>query len=410
MMTFVYEARDKNGKMVKGKLQANDTNQAADLLFKDNLIPINIIATAEKSDKKTISSNSPSWFTFSKKIKSEELTVFCRQMYSLIRAGVPISSAIQRLADITSHKTLANALQQVAKEIALGTTLSKAMQHHPKVFSKLITSLVTSAEANGRLDAAFLQASKHYELEDTSQKRVKAALRYPVFVCCFAFLAIMVISIFVIPKFASLYSSFHAVLPLPTRILMGFSLFTRTYWWAILGFILLCSIIITYLLQRPSFRYSIDHMQLKLPIFGSILERIVMANFSRNLAMLLETGVPLIESLTLVANVVNNAYAQEKILSMRGAIERGKNLSQAASTVQFFSPLILQMLAVGEETGNMDKMLIEVCNFYEQEVDYDIKNLTSKLEPILLVFVGCIVLLLALGVFLPMWNMVYIVH
>ncbi|MCX7121096.1 MAG: type II secretion system F family protein [Gammaproteobacteria bacterium] len=410
MITFSYEARDKNGKMTKGKLQANDSNQAADFLFKDNLIPININALSEKLTKSTQTFNNPSWFTFARKIRSDELTVFCRQMYSLIRAGVPISSAIQRLADITSNPTLAKALQQVAKEIELGTALSKAMQHHPTVFSRLITSLVTSAEANGRLDDAFLQASKHYELEDTSKKRVKAALRYPIFVCCFAFLAIMVISIFVIPRFAVLYSSFHAALPLPTRILMGFSLFTRTYWWAIIGFILLTIILITYLLKRPGIRFVVDRIQLKLPIFGSILERIVMANFARNLSMLLETGVPLIEALTLVANVVNNTYAEEKILSMRSAIEHGKNLSQAAATVQFFSPLILQMLSVGEETGNMDKMLTEVCNFYEQEVDYDIKNLTSKLEPILLVFVGCIVLLLALGVFLPMWNMVYIVH
>jgi len=411
MPHFSYEARNQAGKRITGNIQANDANQAADLLFSDHLIPITITASTEKSARPS-ASRGASWniTLFAKKIKTEELTIFCRQMYSLIKAGVPVSSSIQRLADIATNATLAKALQQVAKEIALGTSLSKAMQHHPTVFSFLITSLVTSAEANGRLDDAFLLASKHYELEDISRKRVRAALRYPIFVICFAFIAIMVISIFVIPKFASLYSTFHATLPLPTRILMGFSLFVRTYWWLIVGVIVLAGIALTYSLRRPTMRLFVDRMQLKLPIIGGILERIVMANFSRNLAMLLETGVPLVESLTLVANVVNNAYAKEKILSMRVAIERGKNLSQAASTIQFFSPLILQMLAVGEETGNMDKMLTEVCNFYEQEVDYDIKNLTAKLEPILLIFVGCIVLLLALGVFLPMWNMVYIVH
>ena len=165
-----------------------------------------------------------------------------------------------------------------------------------------------------------------------------------------------------------------------------------------------------YFLRNPRFRVFIDYTQLKLPIFGNIIERIVMANFSRNLAMLLQTGVPLIESLSLVAGVVDNAYAKNKVLGMIESIEHGKNLSQAASNVAFFSPLILQMFSVGEETGNIDKMLLEASQFYEQEVDYDIKQLTDKIEPILIIFVGAIVLLLALGIFLPMWDLVYVVH
>lgn len=414
MSTFSYEARNQSGKLIKGKIQANDSNQAADLLFKDNLIPIQINESIKNTENKPDTdrqlSHFFSWSFFGETIKTDELAIFCRQMYSLIKAGVPVASAIERLTEITSNKTLQKTLRKVSDEIALGNALSTAMQHHPHVFSFLITSLVASAEVNGRLDNAFFQAAKHYELAEISKKRVRSTLRYPFFVICFAFVAVMVISVFVIPRFAGLYANFHAVLPLPTRILMRFALFVRSYWWAVVGVILLLFLLSSFLLKRPAVRIVVDQYQLKIPIIGNILERIVMANFSRSLAMLLETGVPLVESLGLVANVVNNSYAKEKILSIRAAIESGKNLSQAASTIQFFSPLILQMLAVGEETGNMDKMLQEVCNFYEQEVDYDIKNLTAKMEPLLLIFVGGLVLILALGVFLPMWNMVYIVH
>lgn len=407
MHTFYYEARHPDGALKKGKIQAKDSNHVADQLIRDHLIPIKIQMTSP-----AITWNFPdiSIPFFGKKITSDVLTIFCRQMHSLLKAGIPIISAIQRLADITTHAALADALKAVSKEIALGTALSKAMKHHPKVFSFLLTALVTSGEANGRLDEAFLQASQHFELESISKKRVKAALRYPILVVIFAFSAIMLINVFVIPKFAHFYASFHATLPLPTRMLIAFSLFVHRYWWMIIAFIFILMILTYYFLHHPAFRVLIDRAKIKLPIFGSIIERIIMANFSRNLAMLLKTGVTLLESLSLVADVVNNAYAKEKILEMLELIERGNNLAQAASSTHFFSPLVLQMLAVGEETGNIDTMLLEAGEFYEREVDYDIKQLTDKIEPILLVVVGVLVLLLALGVFLPMWNLVYVVR
>ena len=407
MDTFVYEARHKNGTLIKGKIQAADANQVADQLMRDNLIPLQIRITASRS---TLSWKLPNITLFGTTVTSSVLTIFCRQMYSLTKAGIPVASSIQRLSEITTNVTLANALKDISKEISLGVSLSKAMRHHPKIFSFLLVSLVSSAEANGRLDEAFMQASKHYELENISKKRVKMALRYPVLVILFAFAAIMLINIFVIPKFAQLYSSFHTTLPLPTRILIGFSNFVNNYWWMIIVFVLILIMLAYYFLRHPKFRVAVDRVKMKLPIFGNIIERIVMANFSRNLAMLLKTGVTLIESLKLVADVVDNSYAKEKILTMLESIEHGKNLSQAANAIHFFSPLILQMLLVGEETGNIDKMLLEVSEFYEREVDYDIKQLTDKIEPILLIIVGVIVLVLALGVFLPMWNLVYAVH
>ena len=405
MHTFAYEARNKNGALVKGDMQAMDANHVADQLMQDNLIPLKI-----NKKSAAFSWRMPVIPFFGARVTSEALSVFCRQMFSLTKAGVPIVSAIQRLSEITNNKMLADSLRKVEQELVLGTSLSKALQHYPKVFSALIVALVTSAEANGRLDEAFLQASRHYELANITKKRIKTALRYPIMVVILAFSAIMLINVFVIPKFASLYLSFQTQLPLPTRMLIHFSSFVHDYWLMIIIGILILILVGFYFLRNPRFRVFIDYTQLKLPIFGNIIERIVMANFSRNLAMLLQTGVPLIESLSLVAGVVDNAYAKNKVLGMIESIEHGKNLSQAASNVAFFSPLILQMFSVGEETGNMDKMLLEASQFYEQEVDYDIKQLTDKIEPILIIFVGAIVLLLALGIFLPMWDLVYVVH
>jgi len=405
MGTFFYEARHKNGALIKGTMEANDANHVANQLIQDHLIPLDIRASLPRFSWRFTS------LSFSRqKVNHGTLMIFCRQMYSLIKAGIPIISIVQRLAEITMNKVLANALKVVSQEIVLGNSLSTAMQRTPTIFSPLLIALVTNAEANGRLDQAFLQATKYYELEDMTRKRVKAALRYPILVILFAFAAVMLINVFVIPKFASLYSSFHTQLPLPTRILISFSQFVHNGWWAILIVIGMMFLLVYFLLQRPEFRMYIDRIKIKLPIVGNMIERIIMANFARNLAMLLQTGVILTKALSLVANVANNSYAKEKILSMLDSIEHGKNLTQAATHTHFFSPLILQMISVGEETGNIDNMLLEVGEFYEREIDYDIKQLTDKIEPILLLIVGAIVLLLAVGVFLPMWNLTYVVR
>lgn len=403
MSLFAYEARDKNGALVKGKIQAIDADHAADQLTRDDLIPLKIQAASSRL----------SWnfsFSLSRRITSEEIGIFCRQMYSLIKAGIPISSAIGRLSEITINKKFSSILKEVVRTISLGSSLSKAMQHFPEVFSPLLIALVASAEATGRLDEAFLQASRHFELESTSRKRIKAALRYPLIVLAFSIGATILINALVIPKFVDFYASFHVALPLPTRILISFSLFMRDYWWMILAFIIVLIGFIRYILRFPAFHLYVDHLKMRLPIFGSIVERVVMADFARSLAMLLQTGVALEEALRLVSDIVNNSYAKEKILGMIESIEHGKNLSQAASTIHFLSPLVLQMLSVGEETGSMDKMLLEVSQFYEREIDYDIKKLTDKIEPILIIAVGIVVLILALGVFLPMWNLVYVVR
>src|SRR3990167_10848809 len=285
MTTFTYAGRDQRGVRVTGKVEANDASQAEDQLIKQGLFPIEITASPVVSYSAARLSN-----LFDAKIKIETLILFCRQMHSLVKAGVPIVSAIQRIAEITNQTVLSRTLKKVADEIALGTSLSSAMQHYPHVFEPLMVALITAGEATGRLDEAFQQAAKYYELANTSRRRIKTALRYPIFVMIFALSAIMVMNIFVIPKFAALYSSFHAPLPMPTRLLISIAFFTRNYWWVVMLCLLGFMGTIGLLLRRPVIRQIFDHLQFKIPIFGHIIERIVMVNFSHSLAVLLQTG------------------------------------------------------------------------------------------------------------------------
>ncbi|EKD45067.1 MAG: hypothetical protein ACD_70C00088G0002 [uncultured bacterium] len=404
MPIFAYEARNKTGVLQKGRIEADNSDQAATQLSKNNLVPIKIQTVKTQFHWHFPKLTMPK---FKKKISRDVLSVFSRQMYSLYKAGIPIVSSIQRLAKITTQPALALALHGIAKDIASGTSLSKAMGHYPDVFPSLIIALVVSGEINGRLDEAFLSAAKHYELQSISHKRLKSILRYPLLVLGFSFAAIMLINVFVIPRFAQLYSKFSAQLPLPTRMLIHFSNFIQNYWWLIIIVMLLTAILIRYFLNYDQWLIYIDRKKLKLPIFGPIFENILMADFSHGLAILLKTGITLIQSLRLTADIVNNHYARKQILEMLELIERGKNFSQAANAVNFLSPLLLQILSVGEKTGNVDNMLFEASTSYEQEIEFDIKRLGDRIEPVLLVMVGGIVLLLALGVFLPMWSLVY---
>ncbi|OGT50717.1 MAG: hypothetical protein A3E84_00350 [Gammaproteobacteria bacterium RIFCSPHIGHO2_12_FULL_42_13] len=405
MPVFAYEGRDQKGFQVSGEITAEDMGAAANELMSRQILPINISPQTEKGELALVFRK-----LFARKLTTSELALFSRQMHALCKAGVPVLSAIQQLSQVSSVPILKHALIDIAKQVGLGEPVSKAMQKFPALFPPLMIALVSTGEANGRIDDAFLQASQYYELASTTRKRIKTALRYPLTVVVVTFLAVIGLNAFIIPKFAALYARFESQLPLPTRLLIGLSTITRDYWWLILLVVALLVFIVRIFFVTERYRAVIDHIILVLPIFGDIMRRIVMTNFTRTLGILIHTNVPLLEAIRLVAEVVNNVYAKKKILKMQAFIEQGDNLSTAANKINLFSPLILQMLSVGDTTGNMDKMLFEVSAFYEQEIDYDIKQLTDKIEPILIVIVGAIVLTLALGIFLPMWNMVYVVH
>ena len=361
------------------------------------------IAITENSQEQIAELSQISFLT--PKVSLDDLVIFSRQMYSLAKSGIPILRSVKGLADTTSSKRMTAALNDVADQLERGRTLSSALHKHTQVFGRLFVSIVHVGENTGKLDAAFLQLSFYLEREQETRKQIKAATRYPMFVMIAIVIALVIMNIMVIPIFADMFKSFGAELPLMTRILLTTSEFFITKWPHLLVGIALSILFLVRYLRTENGRYKWDRTKLKLPIVGSLFERTLLGRFARSFSMMLVSGVPLTSALNLVAEAVDNAFMAERILNMRKNIEKGESLSRVASSSKLFTPLVLQMINVGEETGRVDELLAEAAEFYEREVDYDLKNLTSKIEPILISVVAGMVLVLALGIFTPMWDM-----
>ena len=402
MPNFRYQGRSIDGKQVVGDVEAPTEELAADALMNRGVIPTSI--TLGGSSGGGIA-NFDLAKLFTPSIPLEVLVIFCRQMYSLTKAGVPLLRSINGLASNTDNKQLKKALEDVVSELTNGRNLSASMGMHSNVFSSLFVSMISVGENTGRLDEVLLQLSNYYEQELETRKRIKSAMRYPTFVIVFVTLALGILNYFVIPQFASMFSRFGVDLPLPTRILIGTSNFVVSYWGAIIAGIFGALFAFKTWTSSPSGREKWDGFRLKMPIVGSIVTRAQMARFSRTFALMLKSGVPLNQSIALSAEAMGNRFLELRLLAMKSSIEAGGTVSNTAIKSGIFTPLVIQMISVGEETGRIDELLLEVADFYDREVDYDLKTLTARIEPILLVFVAGIVLILALGIFLPMWGM-----
>ncbi|MBQ4832654.1 type II secretion system F family protein [Pseudoalteromonas sp. MMG010] len=399
MQLYSYTARDTKGSVIKGQLEAINSAGVADSLMKRQLIPISILLIETKNNILFIDQ------IFKEKITLEDMIMFARQMYSLLKAGIPIIRAMVGLADTTQNKSFKAVLMDVTKQLEQGRDLSSALSMHNKVFSRLTISMVKVGEGSGRLEDAFHQLAQYFEKEQETRKRIKAAMRYPIFVILALCVAITILNIFVIPTFANMFLKFKADLPLMTQVLIATSHFFVNYWWVLLGVSGLVIVLWNNYLNTSVGRYNWDRYKLRIPLIGDILKRTLLARYSTSLAMVLRSGVPMTTGLSLTAQSVDNSFMEKAIVTMRQDIEKGESLLRASKSSGLFSQLVLQMVAVGEETGRVDELLQEAADYYEREVDYDLRSLTAKIEPILTVFVAIMVLILALGIFMPMWNM-----
>lgn len=401
MAKFSYTGRMMDGELTEGIIEANDEFIAAKMLSARSIVPIEILAgtgaTKSKSDAKIT--------LFTANVSLDDLVIFARQMYSLTKAGIPILRSVAGLAESTTSLRMRVALKDVIEQLERGRNLSTAMHQHPKVFTQLFISVVHVGENTGQLDLAFLQLAEYLEREQETRKQIKAATRYPTFVVIALVIALVIMNIFVIPIFAGMFSKFGSELPAMTRLLMSMSDFFITKWHYMLLSIGILVFMLYRYLQTRSGRFKWDRLKLKIPIVGSIIERSLLGRFARSFAMMLKAGVPLTTALNLVADAVSNQFMASKVIEMRRSIERGENLTRVANMSGLFTPLVMQMISVGEETGRVDELLEETAGYYEREVDYDLKSLTSKIEPILIVIVAGMVLVLALGIFTPMWDM-----
>lgn len=399
MANFRFKARDQQGQLQTGDIDAVNRSNAAELLSRRGFIVLEIIPLA---------ASTPSWWQqplWQPRVGLSELIVLSRQMHALMKASIPIIRAIRGLADSTVSKALTIVLSDLADQLEQGRPLSQAMASHPRVFNRLMISIVQVGENTGRLDEAFAQLSDYFEQEQQTRQQIKQATRYPSFVLLALVAALVIMNIFVIPQFAAMFSRFQAELPWSTQLLLSSSNFFTQYWFFLLCMLLGSAILGYRYINTDEGRYRWSRWKLQLPLMGDIINRATLGRYARSFALMLRAGVPMTTALSLVADAVDNDFMAEKIKEMRRNIERGESLVRVSAQSQLFTPLVMQMLAVGEETGQVDDMLHEVAMFYEREVAYDLKGLTAKIEPILISIVAGMVLILALGIFTPMWDM-----
>ena len=403
MSQFRYTGRDAQGSKVSGSRESGSADNLASELLAERITPLSIEEQAAQGNDDVLASIKE--LLRRKRVDLEELIIFCRQMYSLSKAGVPIIRAIGGLAESHRNPYFREVLQDVRSDLEGGQGMAVALNGHPKVFNTLFVSMISVGENTGQLDQAFRQLSVYLELERETRKRIKQATRYPLFVLSAMAVALVVINLFVIPAFSKVFAQFKAELPWATQVLIGTSQFFQDFWW-LLALLFGASLYGFFKwIETDAGALKWDQIKLRLPIVGGIFERIALARFTRTFAMMYRAGVPLLQTLSINSASVGNRYIGQAILAMREGIERGEALTRTASASGLFTPLVLQMMAVGEETGALDDLFVEVADFYEQEVDYDLKQLADAIEPILIVAMGIMVLVLALGVFLPMWEL-----
>ncbi|MGO4377701.1 type II secretion system F family protein [Pseudoduganella sp. RAF53_2] len=402
MPFFAYKGRNARGELMQGVLEAADSGAVADQLFSTGVTPVEITVT-----RKAAPSNEDSlWERLTeKKVTPMDVQLFSRQMYTLLKSGVPIMRGLAGLQESAISKSFGRVIKDLRESLDSGRELSAAMRRHPKVFTPFYLSMVRVGEMTGRLEEVFLRLFDHMEFDRDMRDRVKSALRYPSFVVIAMIAAIVIVNIFVIPAFAKVFQSFGAELPFMTRLLLASSGFMVDYWPLLLGVLLMGVFGFRAWVNTSAGRYSWDKFKLRIPIAGKIVLKATMARFARSFALSSRSGVPIVQALTVVGQTVDNAYLTARVEQMRDGVERGESILRTAAAANVFTPIVLQMIAVGEESGSLDELMEEIAQMYEREVEYELKTLSSQIEPILITFLGVMVLILALGIFLPIWDL-----
>lgn len=399
MPEFQYTGQDGSGQTVSGKTTASSSSALADRLLEDGITPLEISEKAAAVDDFNLSR------FFQRKVKPDELQLFCRQMHTLLKVGIPINIAVSRLAQTTKDKQFMIVLEALNADLNAGRTLEHALSQFPHIFSKLFVNIVKVGENTGQLDTVFLQLSDYLALEVDTKRKVKEAMRYPILVLAALIVALVVMNFLVIPNFVKMFERVKAELPLATRVLINTSYFFTHYWHVLLISLTVFTVSFNVYIKTPNGRLNWHWLLLKMPIVGWLVHRIYLSRFAKLYSLMISSGLSVLDSMSMVGEATGNAFLSSKIDSIINFIARGNTVASACTQAEFFPPLVLQMITLGEETGRLDQLLLDVSDFYDREIDYDSKHLSDMIEPIILVVMASMVLVLALGIFLPMWDM-----
>ena len=400
--SYAYKVRDKSGNLVTGTLVADNERLVLERLREMGYTPLEV-----GKEKKGLN------FEINlkaQKIKLKEVAIFSRQFATMVNSGLPILRALSILSDQVSNKELAKTLVAVRNDVEQGSSLSVAMAKFPKAFNDLYVAMVKSGETGGMLDDVLLRLADVLEREVHLRQKIKSAMTYPVAVVALVVLIMSAMLLFVVPQFKNIYTQLGGTLPLPTRVLLMASDAVKKYWYILI----LMTFVFVFLFRRykktESGRATLDALKLKVPIFGSLFQKTALSRFSSTAGMLLRSGVPILQALDIVADTVNNKVMSRAVVDVQASVREGESIAKPLSRHAVFPPMVVQMLAVGEETGQVDTMLDKVAKFYDQEVEASVDALTSLIEPLLIAIIGGAVGAAVIALYMPMFNIIKLIQ
>ena len=400
--TYDYKVRDRSGGLVTGQLVGDSELLVLQKLREMGMTPVEV-KKANAGMKMEINLRPG-------RVKLKDLAVFCRQFATMVNSGLPILRALAILSEQTQNKELAKILVEVRMAVEQGSSLSGALEKHPKAFNDLFISMVRAGETGGVLDDVLLDLADMIEKEVELRRKIKSAMTYPVVVLVMVMGIMAVMLLFIVPQFETIYADLGSKLPLPTRILLGVSDAVRTYWWMFLGLTIAGVWFFRRYKKTPDGRLRVDQLKLKTPVFGPLFHKVALARFSSTFGMLLKSGVPILQAMDIVKETVNNKVIARAVEDVKGSIREGESIAKPLGKHEVFPPMVVQMLSVGEETGAVDTMLEKVAQFYNQEVEATVDALTSLIEPLMIAVIGGAVGASVIALYLPMFNIINLIQ
>ncbi|MBI4342171.1 MAG: type II secretion system F family protein [Candidatus Omnitrophica bacterium] len=396
MPTFAYVVKDKAGKTHSGTLEVQSRNALIEQLWKQEFVVLSI--------EERVAGRGSVLKIGQPKVKSEQLVIFSRQLATMVDSGIPIAPSLDVLADQMEDRNFKQILKKIRDDIEAGSGLSEAIGRHPKAFSDFFVNMVRAGESSGRLDEILDRVASYLEKITSLQRKVQASLFYPAFVSLLAFAITSFLLIVIVPKFKEIFTSLGGELPMPTQLLLSLSEFMGKYL-AIEVFALIALVIgFRMYINTPGGRLWFDRTSLRVPIIGKLLQKVFIARFSRTLATLVKSGVPILSSLEIVAKTAGNKVVERAVMAARSSIKEGENISDPLAHSRVFPTMVTRMIAVGEKTGELEKMLTKIADFYENEVDAAVTALTSLIEPMVIAILGVVIGGIVVALFMPIFK------
>ncbi len=402
--TFAYKVRDRGGRLVAGTLEADSQAAVASKLRQMGLAPIMIEEHKASLGKKEIK------LPWGGKVKPKDIAVFSRQFATMINSGLSLLRALNILSEQTENPTLARVIGEIRGDVEKGLSLSAALAKHPKVFKRLYVAMIRAGEIGGVLDTVLLRLAENLEKDVALRQKIKSAMTYTTVVFCLVLIIMAGMLIFVVPTFKNLYRDLGGSLPLPTRVLITLSDKAKQFWFVLVGLIVGAWVMLRRWIGTEKGRGKWDAIKLRVPVFGILVHKTALSRFSRTLSVLMRSGVPILQSLEIVRETVNNAVVSKAVADVAGSVKEGESIAKPLERHDTFPPMVVQMIAVGEETGALDTMLEKIADFYDQEVEATVEALTSLIEPILIAVMGVVVGGMVVALYMPMFNIINLIE